>query len=1303
MIGLLKVLLLSSCVPIGIAPISVGVDFDKNANNKNKEKPNFYFEKDTNTINYVFNQSANEEWGIAWLADIKKGCNTIDLGEIIKLSDYYLYSTFDSQINKYFEKINISSNLKFNNLNLYGNDGEYGNSGHHDHNNIVNSDTFFQEKYSYFYTNNGKQPNKNNTNSSCYNHFSEIISDISPIDIILNNSNLSILTLINNNINNKYNYIEYCIHLKGWSDHDSGIFNYYPKFSFSNDDGSIKLSFIFSYYLRDHVSTATYWRVTLYFGLNGYDTYQFTLPYSTQQIYYDLVENKDRPIPAKISVYTDSDLNNLWSNAINQANIKNQCETIKKNMLDYIDNSYDFKKMGISSNDVSLYIDYSDLINNKNNVYFKLNLDNIKHLIPIKKDIIEKVGNGFNNVSWNESTSQLIFSSKVVLKPSDKYNPANEAIKNLLKITPYGTVSQNLSYFDRKKEFNDLYILKSDNLRLINSNPYNINYQDCLVTYNNILFIQKYGLDLLFNFELKVRDPNNNEYIYNFDNLKTEKIYNYGHYSLNLDCNHVINNIIKNNVIKIDIEFSQNGIFVSDYQYLNQLTEFGYDVQLKLKSVCATVSNEQDYQPAKWTLVSNQAPDNEFETNPYDYYGTYSTGSPFIIYLKNSYIVSASNNNTIIAKYKLFINDVEITSDPNEGIKFDTAQFFRDALNGQNQDPNLNIKIRVKEYDPNSPGEQDKDKYNKLVFGLDVNMNIFTNANNFQLNGWDDPSLEIEKEQYFSEDSDKYREFADENTGMYIPKVVWVNSVAQNGFKYDPLDENGELLDGVGVESANIDFAAGYIAEINASSFRAGDFSSSQLTGNYNISYDSTKVDYESKIPTVYEYQFSNNYYTKPKINESLLLPGTTLQINSNNLTQTVLKRKDNNSYSYQFCIYNPDFINSEGKQKPILDLYNNYVDMNHEPLFVDFWDTYHGANLLKYIQKSQPDFALDSAKELSYLETLSYWDSYIFNYTSQVDELLSLNSFSHSPIAINYANFEDVKRIVINKIDSILTKWYRANKSNDILYLGNDENSDYIIDDYVGNEVSSPKFDQKIQQLVDNYRNGNNDSISFNIYANSESIKISGQTIINFFNTSQGDDLSKLNTKPILFNSNFVGDIANNKPSFDDKYPGLNKVEKIKNLIYSKIDNRINSFFNKNEPYKLDVDYELEFYKDKNCSELIDNIDLASRYLLSYESDPEIFDNTIYVKIIAKNSNQVSKKTDPNVHLLLGESVQTFNNTSNLNDADDEIEADNNSNESVTESSQDWIWILSVTTASVILIATIITILVLRHKRKKL
>lgn len=57
---------------------------------------------------------------------------------------------------------------------------------------------------------------------------------------------------------------------------------------------------------------------------------------------------------------------------------------------------------------------------------------------------------------------------------------------------------------------------------------------------------------------------------------------------------------------------------------------------------------------------------------------------------------------------------------------------------------------------------------------------------------------------------------------------------------------------------------------------------------------------------------------------------------------------------------------------------------------------------------------------------------------------------------------------------------------------------------------------------------------------------------------------MDNLRFKTVRFNSNFVGDKENNKPSFDDSYSGNSKQEKIKNLILNSIDYEIDNKFKK-------------------------------------------------------------------------------------------------------------------------------------------
>lgn len=1269
MISLIKLSTLLGLSGLVATPIVVGVEVSKNTqtysnNNLYINKPNYKFQNVWNQTIKLKNSNFNMDDGTHnW---------TIDNNYIFDIIDF----------NKYYININrtnLPTNITINESAFMYDIWLKGDK-------IFNTDDEYDD-----YDNKG---------------FNEIWEDENN-KIIDSSKKFYILNSILNDRKTTF----YDFFLKYYNSPNSYYYHSYHNFKLSYKDDYVKLVPRISLYMVNNIVKLKYFfYIEMYekdgsgynstksefkfYHNNNLSTVNITLPYSTQQIRYDLFESSNRIFEDSLTFYSNESLDP--ADNINNFNyIQKYANDISNKFYAYLQSSQNLAKMGANSTMFSTSYDYSGL-NDSSNPYFHINIDlnkSLAGLVPIKEDILNQAKYGNNNyVKIDDNTIKVKVNVKIL--PGDNFNGKFE---QLIKILPYNSLNNTLMYFDKTKDYSigECLILTNRNTNnyLSNSQIINLNSGNSLITQNKIGFINKYGADVSLSFALEV-----NGEVYNLDPIEINKIYQYGQYDINLDISNIANNIIANNNISLSYIYNANAINIVS-NFTNNLIDPTNQVNLYLTNIDIQVANDQNFGEAKWIKLSEtpiDSNDKDFggNLNSNKFYGHYSTNSPFKIILPEVLVQSVDSNNTLISKYKLFINDQPISSEPSKGFEFDTGNLYRDIMNSNSDTLNGEIKIRIYEYDPSSSSEN---KYTKISFGLDVNMNVLKDVSNFDLKGWNDPNIEAEKEKYFDDESEYYRPYANEKTGMYFPKVAWVNAPASNSFKYDPVDENGNLLDGLNSSDADanidVDYKTGFLAEINASSFKSGDFSASSLTGAYDISYTNNDFDFNSNIPVVYEYSFANdNYYSIPSINKTLLFQDNSVEINSNNLTQTVLKRTNSDDYTYQFSLFNKNIINpTTNEQYDLFQLYNGFVNMNNEPLFVDFWTTYHGKNLINFIQTSQPDFSLESAYELSYLETLSYWDSYIFakttSYTSN-----SLNNYN----GINTLNYicEDkykLRQLIIDDIQAKLQEWYQNNVKKELIYLG----KDYKIEDFDGDLANpSPKFDAKIDELIKNYNNNDFKYLTFSVYGISNS-KLSDSTTFKISNYAKFDTLDNLNPKTIRFNSNFNGDKENNKPSFDDLYLGNSKQEKIKNLILDAIDKEIDSKFKKD--YVYGVDYRLSFYSNnqmsndhlyKDINDAINNGLLANAHGLNFK-------NSVFVKV-----EGISAGNDPN-KILTGNCLKTFVNDSSLNQANEED--DLTKQESSNSSSNDWIWIMSVSIAVVILITIVTTILILRHRRKKI
>lgn len=1263
MICLIKLSTLFGLSGLVATPIVVGVDVSRNydVSINYSIKPNYKFQNVWNQTIKLRNSNSNGKDGIHnW---------TIDNNYIFDIIDFNKF-----YIN--FNHTNLPTDIIFNENAFMYDIWLYGDK-------LISSD----DKYSEY-------DNKD---------FNEIWEDENN-KIIDSTKKFYILNSILNDRKTTF----YDFFLKYYNSPNSDYYHSYHNFKLSYKNDYVKLVPRISLYMVNNIVKLKYFfyiemkEVNLsgynstksefkFYHNNKLSTVNITLPYSTQQIRYDLFESPNRIFEDTLTFYSNDSLEPV-DNIDNFNYIQQYANNVSNKFYQYLQSSQNLTNMGANFSMFSTSYDYSDL---KENGYFYINIDlnkSLADLIPIKEDILNQAKYGNNNyVQIKGNTIEVKVNVKIL--PGDNFNGKFE---QLIKILPYNSLNNTLMYFDKTKEFSigEALILTNRTTpnTLNNSAIINFNTSHNLITENKIGFINKYGADVSLTFALEV-----NGEVYNLDPIEINKIYQYGKYDFNLDISNIANNIVVNNNLSLSFVYNRDSINIVS-NYINNLIDSSLSVNLYLTNINIQVANDQNFGQAQWIKLSEtpiDLNDKDFKdnTNLNKFYGHYSTNSPFKIVLPEVLVQSVDNSNTLISKYKLFINDEPISSEPNKGFEFDTGNLYREIMNSNSSEINGEIKIRIYEYDPSS---SETNKYTKISFGLDVDMNVLKDVSNFDLKGWNDPNIEAEKEKYFDDESEYYRPYANEETGMYFPKVAWVNAPANNSFKYDPIDEEGNLLEGLNSSDSTInydvDYKTGFLAEINASSFKSGDFSASSLTGAYDISYKNNDFDFNSNIPVVYEYSFANdNFNSTPSINKTLLFQDNSVEINSNNLTQTVLKRANSDDYTYQFSLFNKNIIDPTTKEQyDLFQLYSSYVNMNNEPLFVDFWTTYHGKNLINFIQTSQPDFSLESAYELSYLETLSYWDSYIFAKTSSYTSN-SLNNYN----GINTLNYicEDkykLRQLIIDDIQAKLQEWYQNNVKKELIFLG----KDYKIEDFDGNLAnSSPKFDAKIDELIQNYNNNNFKYITFSVYGINNS-KLSDSTTFKISNYASFDSLDNLYPKTVRFNSNFAGDKENNKPSFDDSYAGSSKQEKIKNMILESIDKEIDAKFGKD--YVLNNDYRLSFYSNNdldNAHKYRDINDAINNGLLA-NSQTGNFKNSLFVKI-----EGISQGSDPN-KILTGSNLKTFINDADLNSASDD---ENTIKETPSSnSSQDWIWIMSVSIAVAIILTVIITAFVLRHKRKK-
>ena len=244
------------------------------------------------------------------------------------------------------------------------------------------------------------------------------------------------------------------------------------------------------------------------------------------------------------------------------------------------------------------------------------------------------------------------------------------------------------------------------------------------------------------------------------------------------------------------------------------------------------------------------------------------------------------------------------------------------------------------------------------------------------MSGYQDNKIiqEENKTKYFNKESPEYRgEYVDEKTGMFKPKIVWVHALPPETFPYDPLDRNGNVITN-GSEDANAihNFDVGYIAEINATGFAASDYNSITTFGGYETTFDQ-KVFHPNGV-TPYQEGYIYNQEDQISTIHSPLSQSGLQTVNKTNFNQVVLRLNESNNYLYQFIKINSreEILASQGD---ILKLYSGYQGLGvDQPLFEDFFATYHGENFIKYLQgKSEKLKDEESIRALSYPDLMQY------------------------------------------------------------------------------------------------------------------------------------------------------------------------------------------------------------------------------------------------------------------------------------------------------------------------------------------
>ncbi|MGL4343164.1 MAG: hypothetical protein ACRCRZ_01155 [Metamycoplasmataceae bacterium] len=789
------------------------------------------------------------------------------------------------------------------------------------------------------------------------------------------------------------------------------------------------------------------------------------------------------------------------------------------------------------------------------------------------------IGKKNGNDQLFKDGKSLTFDVDIKIYPNSngEYNP-----KDLITITPYEVSELNESFFNKNGEIDNMTLSqctagsKFENFS-INLNKKNNNDDYVLIPKDKIPLIIRYGLKL--NFDLKIKE--NNQII---DTKNVDIFYLYNDDVAKIEVDFDIDNTKKR--INLLIKLKNNQVLIEN----NGINDWNLErnFELIIDNVNSSLPSDQSTKIAKWIK--------DYDKESSDVNDLFITEEPFFFEMN-----FLSNPNSTSARYVPFIDGVEIgQSGANKSFKADLGPYILT----KKEEEKFAITIEIKEFDPSS------DSYSKVVYTLRINVELNNQPLQFELKGWDSPTLtEEDKKKYFDpEDTENYRgEYVDEKTGMYIPKIVWVNSIPPKTFMYDPLDKNGEKLSGIDSgDNQIIKYDIGYLAQINAPGFKDGDFKSMPTIGGYKIEYPPEYIP-NGKYPYTELYNFQDSSPFPIISKESLTNNGMIFA--DKDLRQTILKKNKSDSFVYQFAIISPDNIPDN-----LFKLYDKFVNEKKEKIFVDFWDTYHGNNLFNYLKNINLVQSIEEAKNLEFSEVNAYWNAYVNYVTSSApsDQKIDLNSVYFNKIILHLNNIDQLVAEVKRRIDEEINS--KISKPSDVS-LKIEE--DYLIE--INNEI----FLEKIKKLFDNYtlEDPSKGNVSFEIIATSSSKYIKNRTKINVLNTEFIPfDLSKINGQDVLFNS----EDSTNRPI--DKFNWI-KNDLIENLIQKELKAETGD-----GSLILNKDYVLNFYTNVTnpdgliTKKIFNNIDDAINNCLLLNVNYKEFSNDLYVEIKASNSSESYK-----------------------------------------------------------------------------
>ncbi len=865
----------------------------------------------------------------------------------------------------------------------------------------------------------------------------------------------------------------------------------------------------------------------------------------------------------------------------------------------------------------------------------------------------------------------------VQLAPNIDYS-----IDELVSIKPYESISNDYKGVEVKND-NLNYLLGKNEPDLSSISEFNININEInkygdynLIPEEKFPAINEFGTILKLKLKLKLGD-----YEIIINDFEFNRVFNngriYASYNLNNNEEYRKSSLkIRGNVLYLGLELKDKQLNIFNPSLIvidntNDVSIKNKFVSLNVVGASVIIPSEQVKTPSKWIQTKGSKNYEQSDGTMLRYVGRYTTYDPFHFRLEALSIPVfdpiTGESVGYASKYKPYIREGLFEEESNPSSSDDDAIFpqpevgnsgsyyyanlgqyvMKKKLNSKNG--KINFQIVIKEYDSKTTSSN---KYTKDRWIIDIEMNLLDTKAFFEMNGYQDNELiKNENEQkFFNEESEYYRgDFADQNTGMYIPKIVWVNAYPPETFLYDPRNENYELIE-------DGKFDVGYIAELNATAFVSEDYISNPSFGGYETNFDLNIFEPNGLIPYSEFYTFNKNSLI-PLI-ERVALSQTGLQTikSTSDFRQIVLKRPNSNNFLYQFVkISTRDEILKN--KADIVSLYGSYKGLKNQPLFIDFWDTFHGKNLMKYLIDYGVFENEDKVKELEYNDVIQYWNIYVNDPSNSNNNSQSQSQFDISKLSLGYDIISDnnkvnIRNAIINIIENKLT-----NKIRSLGWIQSYEELKYNIHFRI--EDNEEQFENKIKLLIDEYNKPLNEAkiITFRIsiidsaYENSI-IKINGETSIDILNNKDANNIIDLSE----YGNTYLPINSLDSETFNQN----NIVESVKQYILKSIDrdfekiiNNSNIVFGEGFFPKLNRDYRLTYFVYSNGGNNIreySTIEKAIRDVLLYNVESLNFDNNLFIRIEAIFNDES--------HFMKNSFIkQVNNNPNNINESFDSFD----------------------------------------------